>query len=92
MVSRACGNSDSTKFLFLHYSYILAYCLRRGATCPGFILGHVILAIFFPDRAQILTRCETVPQPKSVKEMSETCAYPLNGVNTHIFNEKETIF
>ena len=49
-------------------------------------------AIFFPDHTQILTRCKTVPHPKFVKEMPETRAYPLNDVNTHIFNENETIF
>ena len=48
--------------------------------------------LFFPDRTQILTRCETVPHPKFVKEMSETHAYPLKAVNNHAFNEKETIF
>ena len=48
--------------------------------------------LFFPDWAQILTQCETVPHPKFVKEMSEIFAYPLNIVNTHVFNEKETVY
>ena len=60
----------------------------------GFILGRPIagFTLFFPDSAQILTWCETVPHPKFVEEMSETCARPLNVVNTHVFHEKETIF
>ena len=32
------------------------------------------------------------PASKFVKEMSETRAYPLNAVNTPIFDEFETIF
>ena len=56
----------------------------------GFILGCGIPTIF--SRSQILAQCETVPHPKFVKEMSETHAYPLNAVNTPVFNEKQQCF
>ena len=40
---------------------------------------------FFPDRAQIPTRCETVMHPKFV---FETRAYPLNANNTYVFKKR----
>ena len=59
-----------------------------------FILGSAVAesTLFFPDHAQILTRCETSRHPKFINEISETRAYPLNAINTHVFIEKETIF
>ena len=42
----------------------------------------------FPGHAKILTWWETVPHPKFVNEMPETHAYPLNAINTPVYENK----
>ena len=63
------------------------FCGLRSGLRVSKMLDCGILAIFFSDQAPILTRCETVPHPKFVKEMLETSVYPLNVVNTPVLND-----